>query len=138
MKDHNNSCKVESFIIYHFKSILTFSFYLPLQCEELADVLTEKYHDWMGQYLVMKRASIEMNFHPLYANFIDQLKIAPLTELTIKETLRNIQVCTYQVQAIQYQSVTCYPIITMSTGSRSFVLNQDRHDHNMNSHAWQP
>lgn len=62
------------------------------QCDELRDIVTEEYWPWMAQYLVMKRASIELNFHTLYSNFLDVLKIPELNQMVLRETFRNIKV----------------------------------------------
>jgi len=59
---------------------------------ELMDCIGDEYLSWVAQYLVMKRASIEHNFHTLYANFIDHLKAVELIKMVIKETFRNIKV----------------------------------------------
>lgn len=64
-----------------------------LQCEELKKEVKEEHMQWVSQYLVMKRASIEPNFHTLYANFVDALGIKEITDLVILETFRNIKVC---------------------------------------------
>jgi hypothetical protein len=40
----------------------------------------------------MKRASIEPNFHTLYANFVDALNLSKLATMVTKETFRNIRV----------------------------------------------
>lgn len=53
------------------------------------------YISWVAQYLVMKRASIEPNFHTLYSNFVDALGIESLTSKVITETFRNIKVCVF-------------------------------------------
>lgn len=50
------------------------------------------YHPWIAQYFVTKRASIELNFHSLYSNFLETLKTPEVTDLIIKETYRNIKV----------------------------------------------
>ncbi|CAH0762465.1 unnamed protein product [Bemisia tabaci] len=65
---------------------------LQTKCDELHDVLTEEYWTWMAQYLVMKRASIELNFHVLYSNFLDVFKVPKVNEMVLKETHRNIKV----------------------------------------------
>jgi len=52
----------------------------------------EEYLPWVAQYLVMKRASIEHNFHTLYSNFIDHLKKPEFLLVVIAETYRNIKV----------------------------------------------
>ncbi|XP_076470610.1 CCR4-NOT transcription complex subunit 1-like isoform X2 [Babylonia areolata] len=60
--------------------------------EELKEHVGDEYIPWVSQYLVMKRASIEPNFHVLYSNFIDVLKIMQLSNMVLKETYRNIKV----------------------------------------------
>lgn len=65
---------------------------LPEKCDELRDLVTEEYFPWISQYLVMKRASIELNFHTLYSNFLDVLKINDVKKMVLVETYRNIRV----------------------------------------------
>ncbi|XP_042855455.1 CCR4-NOT transcription complex subunit 1-like isoform X4 [Penaeus japonicus] len=65
---------------------------LPQKCEELREVVSEEYWVWVAQYLVMKRASIENNFHTLYSLFLDQLKMNNFNAMVCRETLRNIKV----------------------------------------------
>lgn len=65
---------------------------LAQKTEEFKEIVKEEYWPWASQYLVMKRASIEPNFHSLYSNFLDTLKLPELTKLVIKETFRNIKV----------------------------------------------
>lgn len=55
-------------------------------------MVKEEYWPWFAQYMVMKRASIEPNFHTLYANFLDTVKIGELSKLVLRETFRNIKV----------------------------------------------
>lgn len=67
---------------------------LPQKTEEFKEVIgkDEMYHGWIAQYFVMKRVSIEINFHTLYANFLEVLRVNELSQLIIRETLRNIKV----------------------------------------------
>ncbi|CAG4984058.1 unnamed protein product [Parnassius apollo] len=65
---------------------------LQTKCEELKEIITDEYYPWLSQYLVMKRASIELNFHALYSNFLDVLKIRDVNKMVTKETYRNIKV----------------------------------------------
>jgi CCR4-NOT transcription complex subunit 1 len=65
---------------------------LASKCEEIKEILLKEYYPWMSQYLVLKRASIEINFHTLYSNFLDALKMPELLILTTNETFRNIKV----------------------------------------------
>ena len=61
---------------------------------DLKDTLgdTEDYVPWLAQYLVMKRASIEPNFHSLYASFLEKLDNEKLYESVLKETFSNIRI----------------------------------------------
>lgn len=61
---------------------------LQSKCEEIKEILTKEYYPWMAQYLVLKRASIEINFHTLYSNFLDALKMNELLILTTNETFK--------------------------------------------------
>lgn len=65
---------------------------LQTKCDELRDLVTEEYWPWIAQYLVMKRASIELNFHGLYSNFLDVLKMPEVNKMVTIETFRNIKV----------------------------------------------
>ena len=61
---------------------------LQQKCDEIKDLVTEEYWPWMAQYLVMKRASIELNFHALYSNFLDCLKVPAVNRMVTRETFR--------------------------------------------------
>ncbi|KAG8224063.1 hypothetical protein J437_LFUL001140 [Ladona fulva] len=65
---------------------------LTVKCEELREIISDEYWPWVAQYLVMKRASIELNFHGLYSNFLDTLKIPEVNKIVLRETFRNIKV----------------------------------------------
>ncbi|XP_063970716.1 CCR4-NOT transcription complex subunit 1-like isoform X2 [Lytechinus pictus] len=65
---------------------------LVQKCEEMKELCLEEHLEWISRYLVLKRASIETNFHTLYSNFVDQIKLAKLADLVLKETYRNIGV----------------------------------------------
>lgn len=60
--------------------------------DELRDVLKEDHWEWLAHYLVVKRVSIEPNFHALYSQFIDTLRKETLNEFILAETYRNIKV----------------------------------------------
>lgn len=61
---------------------------LQQKCDEIKDLVSEEYWPWMAQYLVMKRASIELNFHVLYSNFLDCLKAPEVNKMVTRETFR--------------------------------------------------
>ncbi|KAI2797076.1 CCR4-NOT transcription complex subunit 1 [Blomia tropicalis] len=68
---------------------------LTKKTEEFKELFTkekEQYHQWISQYFVMKRVSLESNFHELYANFVVKLAINDLTKLVLQETYRNIKI----------------------------------------------
>ncbi|KAK3536123.1 hypothetical protein QTP70_031029 [Hemibagrus guttatus] len=60
--------------------------------EELKETVKEEFMPWVSQYLVMKRVSIEPNFHSLYSNFLDTLKNTEFVKMVLNETYRNIKV----------------------------------------------
>uniref|UniRef100_A0A8C8IKA3 CCR4-NOT transcription complex subunit 1 n=1 Tax=Oncorhynchus tshawytscha TaxID=74940 RepID=A0A8C8IKA3_ONCTS len=59
--------------------------------EELKETVKEEFMPWVSQYLVMKRVSIEPNFHSLYSNFLDTLKNPEFVKMALNETYRNIK-----------------------------------------------
>lgn len=63
-----------------------------VQVEELKETVKEEFMPWVSQYLVMKRVSIEPNFHSLYSNFLDTLKNPEFVKMVLNETYRNIKV----------------------------------------------
>lgn len=67
---------------------------LSQKAEELKEVLgtDEQLWKWVAQYLVMKRASIEPNFHSLYAGFVNAINVAILYDTVLSETHRNIKI----------------------------------------------
>ncbi|XP_030756048.1 CCR4-NOT transcription complex subunit 1 isoform X2 [Sitophilus oryzae] len=73
---------------------------LKTKCDELRDLVSDEYYPWLSQYLVMKRASIEFNFHGLYSNFLDTLAIIDIYKMVVKETFRNIRVLLRSDKAI--------------------------------------
>lgn len=60
--------------------------------EELKETVKDEFMPWVSQYLVMKRVSIELNFHSLYSNFMDALKHLDFNKMVLAETYRNIKV----------------------------------------------
>ena len=63
--------------------------------EDLLETLSgnlDDYVPWLAQYLVMKRASIEPNFHNLYSSFLEKLQNEKLYEAVLKETFANIRI----------------------------------------------
>ena len=65
--------------------------------DEFRGLVEEQYYEWVAQYLVMKRASIEPNFHNLYMSFLNSLNSNTLRRSVQAETFRNIKVSTRAV-----------------------------------------
>ena len=62
------------------------------QVDEFSELVSEDLYEWVAQYLVVKRASIEPNFHPLYMSFMNTHNNAVLNTAVCRETYRNIKV----------------------------------------------
>lgn len=58
----------------------------------MKETVKDEFMPWVSQYLVMKRVSIEPNFHSLYSNFLDTLKNPEFVKMVLSETYRNIKV----------------------------------------------
>ena len=64
---------------------------MDIKSNEMRELLKEDYYDYLGQYLVVKRISIEQNFHPLYLAFLDKLGLPQLAQLILRYTYDNIK-----------------------------------------------
>lgn len=60
--------------------------------KELLELLKESNHPWFAQYMVMRRASIEPNFHELYLAFLDKINDKSLQKEVVKATYENCKV----------------------------------------------
>jgi len=65
---------------------------MEAKAKEFNEVLQEQYYPWFAQYMVMKRASIEPNFHDLYLKFFDKLNSRSLIKEMLKATYENCKV----------------------------------------------
>lgn len=65
---------------------------LEAKSKEFLEVLKEPHYAWFSQYMVMKRASIEPNFHDLYLKFLDKINSKALHKEVIKATYENCKV----------------------------------------------
>ncbi|KAG0608479.1 hypothetical protein M758_8G108900 [Ceratodon purpureus] len=65
---------------------------LDQKAKECLEVLKEEYHPWFAQYMVMKRASIEPNYHDLYIKFLDKLNSKGLQKEVLKASYENCKV----------------------------------------------
>lgn len=65
---------------------------LDSKAAEMKDILREVHFRWFSHYLVVKRSSIEPNFHELYIALLDSLKSKSLYQHVLHETYSNIRV----------------------------------------------
>lgn len=80
--------QVRDRILFIVNNISTLN--LEAKANDLVKVLQEAYYPWMAQYLVIKRASIEPNFHTLYLAFLEVLQLHRLDEQILRQTLGNV------------------------------------------------
>ncbi|OWM64897.1 hypothetical protein CDL15_Pgr028614 [Punica granatum] len=62
------------------------------KAKEFTEILKEQYYPWFAQYMVMKRASIEPNFHDLYLKFLDKVNSKALNKEVVQATYENCKV----------------------------------------------
>ncbi|CAN6460845.1 unnamed protein product [Victoria cruziana] len=65
---------------------------VEVKAKEFIEILKEQYYPWFAQYMVMKRASIEPNFHDLYLKFLDKVNSKSLNKEIVKATYENCKV----------------------------------------------
>ncbi|KAF3780626.1 CCR4-NOT transcription complex subunit 1 [Nymphaea thermarum] len=65
---------------------------VEIKAKEFIEILKEQYYPWFAQYMVMKRASIEPNFHDLYLKFLDKVNSKSLNKEIVKATYENCKV----------------------------------------------
>lgn len=65
---------------------------LSAKVKDCRDLLRDPHHRWFSNYLVVKRASIEPNYHGLYIAFLDELRSNQLMKHILHETLQNCKV----------------------------------------------
>ncbi|XP_071698546.1 uncharacterized protein [Rutidosis leptorrhynchoides] len=65
---------------------------IEAKAKEFTEVLKEQYYPWFAQYMVMKRASIEPNFHDLYLKFLEKANSKTLTREIVQATYENCKV----------------------------------------------
>ncbi|VFQ85948.1 unnamed protein product [Cuscuta campestris] len=62
------------------------------KAKEIAEIIKEQHYPWFAQYMVMKRASIEQNFHDLYLKFLDKVNSKALFKEVVQATYENCKV----------------------------------------------
>ncbi|KAJ6679399.1 CCR4-NOT TRANSCRIPTION COMPLEX [Salix purpurea] len=65
---------------------------VEVKAKEFTEILKEQYYPWFAQYMVMKRASIEPNFHDLYLKFLDKVNSKALSKEIVQASYENCKV----------------------------------------------
>ncbi|XP_059666940.1 uncharacterized protein LOC132312554 isoform X2 [Cornus florida] len=65
---------------------------IEAKAKEFIEIISEQYYPWFAQYMVMKRASIEPNFHDLYLKFLDKANSKTLNKEIVKAAYENCKV----------------------------------------------
>lgn len=65
---------------------------LEAKANDLVRVLDEAYFGWLAQYIVVKRVSMENNYHSLYLSFLDTLQVHSLEQHVVDQTYDNIYI----------------------------------------------
>ena len=60
--------------------------------QQIEPLLDETRWKWFSHYLIVRRVSVEKNNHDLYSTLLTRLDNTGLTDATIEETYRNIQI----------------------------------------------
>ncbi|XP_072963541.1 uncharacterized protein [Typha angustifolia] len=84
------SSEVQDKILFMINNISTSN--MDAKAKEFDEVLKEDHYPWFAQYMVMKRASIEPNFHDLYLKFFDKVNSKVLDKEILKATYENCKV----------------------------------------------
>ncbi|KAG8092529.1 hypothetical protein GUJ93_ZPchr0012g21276 [Zizania palustris] len=82
--------EVQDKIFFMINNISTSN--METKSKEFSEVFQEQYYPWFAQYMVMKRASIEPNFHDLYLKFFDKVNSKVLNKEMVKATYENCKV----------------------------------------------
>lgn len=77
---------------------------LELKQPELATILREHHFRWFSNYIVIKRASIEANFHSLYIALLDGIASPVLNKNILAFTLQNCTVLLNSEKTVQSSS----------------------------------
>ena len=81
--------KIQEKVAFIFNNLSQMN--MQQKADELKDKLPSEFTPWLAQYLVMKRASIEPNFHTLYSNFMEVVKREGFYADVLRETFGSIR-----------------------------------------------
>ncbi|XP_019188947.1 PREDICTED: CCR4-NOT transcription complex subunit 1-like [Ipomoea nil] len=65
---------------------------IEVKAKEIVELLKEEHYPWFAQYIVMRRASIEPNYHALYVKLLDKVNLKALFKEVVRATYENCKV----------------------------------------------
>eukprot|EP00218_Dolichomastix_sp_CCMP3274_P016752 CAMPEP_0170132442 /NCGR_PEP_ID=MMETSP0033_2-20121228/245_1 /TAXON_ID=195969 /ORGANISM="Dolichomastix tenuilepis, Strain CCMP3274" /LENGTH=2427 /DNA_ID=CAMNT_0010367803 /DNA_START=38 /DNA_END=7318 /DNA_ORIENTATION=- len=65
---------------------------LAQKAQAVRDLIPEEHFSWFATYLVVKRVSLEGNFHSLYLGLLDELSIRELNKQVLQAAYRNARI----------------------------------------------
>ncbi|KAF9433584.1 hypothetical protein BGZ76_009251 [Entomortierella beljakovae] len=77
---------------------------IDIKLAEMKELLRESAYRWFSNYIVVKRASIEPNYHVLYLQFLDGLQSPLLYRHILHETYANIKILINSEKTVQSSS----------------------------------
>ncbi|CAG8523976.1 14374_t:CDS:10, partial [Acaulospora morrowiae] len=77
---------------------------LESKVAEMKELLKDSHYRWFANYLVVKRASIEPNYHQLYLQFLDALESPSLSKHVLHETYSNIKILLNSQKTVEMTS----------------------------------
>ncbi|KAI8604517.1 CCR4-Not complex component, Not1-domain-containing protein [Dissophora ornata] len=77
---------------------------IDIKLAEMRELLRESAYRWFSNYIVVKRASIEPNYHVLYLQFLDGLQSPLLYRHILHETFANIKILINSEKTVQSSS----------------------------------
>ncbi|KAF9939083.1 hypothetical protein BGZ65_011619, partial [Modicella reniformis] len=77
---------------------------IDVKLGEMKELLRESAYRWFSNYIVVKRASIEPNYHVLYLQFLDGLQSPLLNRHILHETFTNIKILINSEKTVQSSS----------------------------------
>ena len=64
---------------------------MDIKIKELDNMMMPEYMRWLGRYIVVKRVSIEPNFHGVYLEFLDRYNRSTLHNAVLEFTYTNVK-----------------------------------------------
>ncbi|MEW5319837.1 MAG: hypothetical protein WDW38_010962 [Sanguina aurantia] len=74
---------------------------IDVKAIEIRDKIYPQYADWFANYIVVKRAAQEANFHSLYITLLDKMDLKDLMRQTVRTTFYFVKVLLYSERILK-------------------------------------